>query len=312
MEKIIVKKTENGWFAFDSVEHLQPTMDGVVVQVHAFSLNPGEVKNALNEQEGFTPGWDFSGIVIHSSQDGQGPKPGDKVVGILPTGGSWQEQILVSRKHIAVIPRTLDLIQATTLPIPALTALYAVQKGHSLLNKTVLITGSTGAVGTFAHQLVNLSGGKHYGVVRDLSKREQIEKLGALSVYSEEELRAGSMNEFDLIIDSLGGDYINDLFPKLKSGGSLISVGNAHSDTVTFDYSALLFKNNIKFERFFLGIEMNSRDIAADMGYLATLLAESKIEVTVAHAAHWSTINQVIKRVLSGEQKGKVVLTTQN
>lgn len=113
LKKIIVKKHGNYVFDFKTIDSLQPTEDSAVVKVQAFSLNPGDVQYALQAPDGFTPGWDFSGIVAESSLNGEGPKKGDKVIGVLPYG-AWQEQLLVSNKQLAVVPDTLDLVKATT------------------------------------------------------------------------------------------------------------------------------------------------------------------------------------------------------
>src|SRR5215510_4541696 len=65
----------------------------VTVRVTAFSLNRGEVKRALTAAEdGWRPGWDFTGIVEDTVAEGRGPKIGARVVGML-TSGAWAERI---------------------------------------------------------------------------------------------------------------------------------------------------------------------------------------------------------------------------
>lgn len=311
MKKIIRLKNELHPFSFETTGNAMPQANELVIDVKAFSLNLGDVLNALSEDAGFTPGWDFSGVVIDSGSLKYQSLIGKKVVGIKPDFGTWRNRLVIPHYQVAVIPDSLDFIEATTLPIPGLTALYAIQKGDSLLNKTVLITASTGAVGQFAHQLVRFSGGNHYGMVRDLSYIPSIKSLGALDVYREEDLKNDSLNNrFDLIIDSVGGEYLNFLLPALKNDGKLVSVGNSQSNSVTIDYTKLLQKNNISFERFFLGEEIKKKDLSVDLEYLSNLLEQRLLHTNVSLVESWENINHAIKEFESGHQSGKIVLTT--
>ena len=310
MEKIIKTNDDERPFAFIAIDNSTPRENELVIDVKAFSLNPGDVLHALSATDGFTPGWDFSGVVIDSGSLRHKSLIGKKVVGIKPDFGTWRNRLTLPRHQVALIPDTLDFVEATTLPIPGLTALYTVQKGKSLLNKTVLITASTGAVGQMTHQLVRLAGGNHYGMIRNSSTEQSIKSLGALGVYRKEDFKNASLNDhFDLIIDSVGGDYINFLLPALKNDGTLISVGNSQSNIVTIDYTNLLQKNNIKFERFFLGEEIKKREISADLGYLSNLLNQGLLRTNVSFVESWEHINRAIHEFKSGHQSGKIVLT---
>ena len=125
-----------------------------LVQVEAISLNRGEVRDAMEAEAGWRPGWDLAGTVIKQAANGTGPKVGSRVMGTVPIhGGAWAEQVAVPTNMLAEIPTNVTFAQAATLPVAGLTALYALDKGGLLLHKRVLITGSTGGVGLFAHQL---------------------------------------------------------------------------------------------------------------------------------------------------------------
>ena len=84
---------------------------------------------------------------------------------------AWAEQVAVPTDRLAEIPASVTFAQAATLPIAGLTALRALEKGGLLLNKRVLITGSTGGVGLFAHQLARLSGAYVVGTARQAAQR---------------------------------------------------------------------------------------------------------------------------------------------
>ena len=101
-------------------------------------------------------GWDLAGTVIKQAASGAGPKAGSRVMALVDAG-SWAEQVAVPTNRLAELPAGVTFAQAATLPTAGLTALWALEKGGPLLHKRMLITGSTGEVGLFAHQLAKLA-----------------------------------------------------------------------------------------------------------------------------------------------------------
>src|SRR4051794_34072728 len=60
----------------------EPQRNEAVVAVHAFSLNRGELRSIVNNGEGWIPGQDIGGIVLHQAADGSGPPVGARVVAL--------------------------------------------------------------------------------------------------------------------------------------------------------------------------------------------------------------------------------------
>src|SRR5438045_8670820 len=90
---VVVDAAAPGRLAIKPVELRDPDRDEVGVRVTAISLNRGETRRALQVAEpGWRPGWDFAGIVETAAADGSGPKPGTRVVGLLPSG-AWGERV---------------------------------------------------------------------------------------------------------------------------------------------------------------------------------------------------------------------------
>ena len=58
----------------------EPAADEAIVEVHAFSVNRGEVALLANRPEGWQPGQDIAGIIIQAAADGSGPKEGTRVM----------------------------------------------------------------------------------------------------------------------------------------------------------------------------------------------------------------------------------------
>jgi len=57
-----------------------------------FRLNRGETRRALQIAGGLATRLDFAGVVETTAADGSGPKPGTRVVGILPSG-AWADRV---------------------------------------------------------------------------------------------------------------------------------------------------------------------------------------------------------------------------
>ncbi len=132
----------------------------------------------MQAQAGWRPGRDLAGTVLAQAADGSGPQEGTRVVEMREAPGVWAEQVAVPSSSLAELPDEVSLTQAATLPVAGLTALHALAKGGSLLGRRVLITGSTGAVGIFAHQLAMLSGATVIGTARDSSKQALVREAG--------------------------------------------------------------------------------------------------------------------------------------
>ena len=145
MKAVTVSKT-GAETHFVLAEHTEPgaTPDEAIVAVRAFSLNNGEVRGALYDgNDGDRPGWDLSGVV-QTAPEGSGFQPGDRVVGLVWSGG-WAERVTVPTSRLARIPDDVSFEAASTLPVAGLTAAVALQKKAIGPGSRVLVTAATGA-----------------------------------------------------------------------------------------------------------------------------------------------------------------------
>src|SRR3989440_11962247 len=109
---IVVDPAVEARLAIKPVELRDPDRDEVVVRVTAISLNRGETRRALQVAEAdWRPGWDFAGVVEITAADGSGPKPGTRVVGILPSG-AWAERVNCRNHAVAALPEAVSGVQA--------------------------------------------------------------------------------------------------------------------------------------------------------------------------------------------------------
>src|SRR5438552_35640 len=171
---VVVDPAAPGKLTIRGVELRDPDRDEVAVRVSAISLNRGETRRALQVAEpGWRPGWDFAGVVETAAADDSGPKPGTRVVGILPSG-AWAERVNCRSHAVAALPDGCSDAQAATLPVAGLTALHALRQGGLLLGRKVLVDGATGGVGHLACQLAHAAGAQVWGQVRRDEQRTAV------------------------------------------------------------------------------------------------------------------------------------------
>lgn len=306
---IVIDPLAPSHLALKEVDAPQAQPWEALVQVKAVSLNRGEVKDAKEQEASSRPGWDFAGIVIEPAKNGAGPLKGARVVGLLPMG-AWSEQVAAPVSMLAQIPDKLTFTEAATLPVAGLTALYALRKGGMLLGKRIFITGSTGGVGLFAHQLAAQSGAYVVGTASTEEKAELVREAGADEVvigYSAIS-SARQFGPYDLIIDSVGGDTLAALLPQLAPQGICVAVGFSSSNTATIDMMNLVTSGGRTLYSFFLGEELTRQSAADDLSLLARLVADGRLTPRIEVEAPWTEIDTVSRNLLERKFSGKAVL----
>jgi NADPH2:quinone reductase len=307
---IVIDPDVAGRFVIKEVEAPQPGPSEVLVQVEAISLNRGEVMRAMAAEAGWRPGWDLAGTVIKQAANGTGPQVGNRIVGMpMPDAGAWAEQVAVPTNMLARIPDSVTFAQAATLPIAGLTALRALEKGGLLLNRRVLITGSTGGVGLFAHQLARRSSASIVGTARQARNEALVREAGADEVIVGDDLEpARAYGPYDLIIESLGGKALASALSLLAPGGTCVTLGWSVSPSVTFDVSHFNATGGVTLYGLRMNVELQRRAASEDLAWLAQLVAEQQLRTPIEMEASWHDIGEVAQRLLQRQFTGKAVL----
>src|SRR5579864_7442648 len=152
IQAVVVDPNAPGHLALREVVYPSAGPSDALVWVEAISLNLGEVRGSQSAQEGYRPGWDLAGVVEQEAANGSGPRKGARVVGMLSSSGAWAQVVAVPTNILAELPDSVSFAQAATLPIAGLTALRALEKGGSLVERLVLVNGASGGVGHLACQ----------------------------------------------------------------------------------------------------------------------------------------------------------------
>ncbi|AFS71652.1 Zinc-binding alcohol dehydrogenase family protein [Exiguobacterium antarcticum B7] len=181
----------------------------VLVEVKAVSINPVDTKvraHGSDESEPKIIGYDAAGIVVEVGDQASLFSVGDEVyyAGAINRPGSNSDFQLVDERIVAKKPGRLTFSEAAALPLTALTAyealtdrLHLTFDAKSNLEKTMLIIGAAGGVGSIATQLANKAGltvigtasrpetidwakahGAHHTINHHEDFRQQLEQLG--------------------------------------------------------------------------------------------------------------------------------------
>ncbi|USX28981.1 NADP-dependent oxidoreductase [Oxalobacteraceae bacterium OTU3CINTB1] len=208
--------------------------DDVLVQIHAASVNPldlkirdGEFKLLLPYRMPLILGNDMAGVVVRVGAGVRRFNVGDEVYARPDDNriGTFAEYIAIKEDALALKPKTLTMEQAAAMPLVALTAWQAlVEKGHLKKGQKVLIHAGTGGVGTVAIQLA-----KHLGATvattASVANAAMLKQLGADIVidYKKDDFSL-RLRDYDLVLDSQGGVTQKKSLGVLKPGGKVVGI----------------------------------------------------------------------------------------
>jgi NADPH:quinone reductase-like Zn-dependent oxidoreductase len=208
--------------------------DDLLVQIHAASVNPldlkirdGKLKLILRYRLPLILGNDLAGVVVRVGSRVRRFKPGDEVYARTETDriGAFAEFISIKEDAVANKPRELSMEEAASIPLVGLTAWQVlVERANLKRGQKVLIHAGSGGVGTFAIQLA-----KHLGAIvattTSTANLDWVKRRGADLVidYKKEDFET-ILHDYDVVLDTLGGETLKKSLRVLKPGGKLISL----------------------------------------------------------------------------------------
>jgi len=216
------------------VERPEPGEGQLLIRVKAAGVGPWDAliregKSVILQPLPLTLGSDQAGVVEGVGSSVLGFKIGDEVYGVTNEQftGAYAEYALASAAMVARKPKTLNFIEAASVPVVAVTAWQMLfDYAHATSGQTVLIHGAAGNVGAYAVQLARQAG-LHVVATASARDADYVRQLGADRVLNyqaapfEQSLRA-----VDVVIDTVGGETRERSFHVLKRNGILVSVAS--------------------------------------------------------------------------------------
>lgn len=241
------------------VDDPSPGPDEVLVDVVATALNRGDLLQRQGLYPGppviapdgtahEVPGMEFAGRVAAVGRRVRDAEVGDEVMGIVG-GGSYAERLVTHERLLMPIPPTVSLSDAAAIPEVFVTAFDAlVVQGGLTAGRTALVHAGASGVGTAAIQIAKAIGARIV-VTTSIHKMERCRGLGADVVvdYRQDDFAAVTKDVTggrgaDVILDVVGGDYLNRNLACIAPQGRILQVGIMGGATTEVNLGIVLVK----------------------------------------------------------------------
>jgi putative PIG3 family NAD(P)H quinone oxidoreductase len=177
------------------------------------------------------PGMEFAGRVVALGDRVTTLTVGDEVMGIVG-GGSYAERLVIHERQTMRVPDSVSLRDAAAIPEVFITAFDAlVVQGGLTSGRTALVHAGASGVGTAAIQIARAIGARVI-VTASAGKLAACEGLGAnLAIdYAVDDFVTAALGVtggegVDVVLDVIGGDYVNRNITALRTGGRIVQVG---------------------------------------------------------------------------------------
>ena len=228
--------------------------EDILVSIAATALNRADLLQRMGfypnpfPQGPEIPGLEFAGTVKAVGERVTTWKVGDKVMGIV-SGGAYAEELVLHERQAMAVPSGTSLNDAAAIPEVFITAWDAlVVQGGLTSGRWAMVHAGASGVGTAAIQICTAIGARII-VTCSSGKVQSCKHLGAHVVvdyttqdFVEEVQRATNGAGVDVILDVIGGDYVERNIASLAVKGHIIQVGVMAGKPVPFNVGLLLGK----------------------------------------------------------------------
>ena len=220
-------------------------------------------------------GLEASGQVVALGEGVTRWKQGDWVCG-LANGGAYAEYVCIPQGQVLPLPPGLSLLQAAALPENYFTVWTNVfQRGKLQAGETFLVHGGSSGIGLTAIQLAKAFGARVICTVGNEEKIRACLAAGAdLAInyrtqdFAKEVMDATDQKGVNIILDMVGGDYMQRNINCLSVDGRLVQIAFLQPSKTEVDWIGLMVKRLT-----FTGSTLRPRT-AADKAQMANELHE--------------------------------------
>lgn len=258
------------------------------------------------------PGLECAGIIGALGEGVRGFKVGDRVCALVG-GGAYAEQIAAPADLVLPVPPTLTLVESAALMEAACTVWSNFEVASVKAGETLLIHGGSGGIGTFAIQLGKALGLRVIVTAQGAERSKRCLDLGADVVidYTSEDFVEACQDGggADVILDVVGGAYLERNLAALATGGRLVVIGLQRGAQAELDLRTLMTKRAS-----IIGTTLRSRPhseraaIVAEVGRVVWPLIPAKVRPVIHATVPFDNAQAAHDLLASGEVFGKIVL----
>ena len=194
-------------------------------------------------------GLEVSGQIEALGEGVSGWSVGDRVCALC-NGGGYAEYVAVPATQVLPIPQGMGLLQAAALPENYFTVwVNLFQRGHLKAGESLLVHGGSSGIGLTAIQLAKEFGASVFSTAGSDEKNQACLKAGAdASInYKSQDFVAETLHltegkGVDMVLDMVGGDYVERNLKALAVEGRLIQIAFLQGAKVHMDLTSLMVK----------------------------------------------------------------------
>ncbi len=222
--------------------------------------------------------------------------------------GMLAEYVVLDENAAVAAPRSLDDEHAATLPVAAVTAWHAVARRSRVKpGETVLVHG-TGGVSLFVLQFVLALGGIPIITSSSNEKLDKARRLGAAHTINygttpdiaAEVMRITAGNGVDHVMETIGGENLNQSLKAVKIGGTISFIGLIAGLAAKINTYEFVTRNVTLH-----GIETGSRDMFEEM---VRFIDEHRIVPVLDSTYSIHQIGEALQHLAQGRHFGKIVI----
>jgi NADPH2:quinone reductase len=272
----------------------------------------------------FSPGGEIAGVVKEVGESVATPKPGDRVIASIGTGG-FAEEALADATRCIPMPDALDFDVASCFFIAYGTSWHALKDRAQLkAGETLVVLGAAGGTGLAAVEIGSVIGahviagassadkldlakhhGAHDGFVYPsgkLSKEQQ-------KALSEEIKRLTDGKGADVLYDPVGSDYAEPALRAMNWGGRYLVIGFAGGEIPRVPLNLTLLKGSSIVGVFWgAAVARDPKKGIADLAKIAGLIAAGKLKPHISAHIPLSRAGDAIRLLMDRKAQGKVVV----
>ena len=272
----------------------------------------------------FAPGGEVAGIVTATGEGVRTPKPGDRVIASIGTGGFAQEALADAARCIPM-PDALAFDIASCFVIAYGTSWHALKDRARLkAGESLVVLGAAGGVGLAAVEIGRAMGARVVAAASSEEKLALAKRHGAddgfvypagtlekeqQKALSEEIRRATGGKGADVLYDPVGSDYAEPALRAMNWGGRYLVVGFAAGEIPRVPLNLTLLKGSSIVGVFWgASVARNPKKGLADLAEIARLIAEGKLQPYISARLPLSRAGEAIRLLMDRNAQGKVVV----
>ena len=300
----------------------RPGPDEILIKVLAAGVNRPDVSQRQGHYPpppgaSDLPGLEVAGEVVAVGSNAKKHKPGDKVMSLV-AGGGYAQYCIAQDAQAMAVPPSLSIAEAGAIPETLMTVWHNVfERGALKAGETLLIHGGSSGIGTMAIQLAKAFGAKVIVTVGSKEKADACLKLGAdraINYKTEDfvaEVKAATSGAgANVILDMVGGDYIERNYAAAAVDGRVVQIAFLGGPKATVNFTGLMVKRLTH-----TGSTLRPRSnadkaamVAAIEARVMPLLREGRIKPLMDSSFPLEKAADAHRRMEASEHIGKIVL----